>query len=71
MIVDGVNIVKKHKKASQSNPESQIVEVFAPLNASKVAYYDEKSKKASKIGYSFDKDGKKIRVLKSTKKEIK
>ena len=75
VIVDGVNVVKKHVKPTQANPEGSIQELFAPLDASKVAYYDEKSKKASKLGYkvSVDKDGNKtkVRVVKKTNKEIK
>ena len=55
----------------EPNPEGSIQEVFAPIDVSNVMYYDEKSKKASRIGYKFDKDGKKIRVIKASGKEIK
>ncbi len=75
VIVDGVNTVKKHVKPTQANPEGSIQELFAPIDASNVAYYDEKSKKASRLGYkvSVDKDGNKtkVRVVKKTNKEIK
>ena len=71
VIVDGVNVRKKHIKPTQSNPEGSIQEIFAPIDVSNVMYYDEKSKKASRIGYKFDKDGKKIRVIKANGKEIK
>lgn len=71
VVVDGVNVVKKHVKPTQANPEGSIQEVFAPIDASKVMYYDEKSKKVSRLGYKFDKDGNKVRYLKSTNKEVK
>ena len=71
VVVDGVNLTKKHVKPTQSNPEGSIQEIFAPIDASKVMYYDEKSKKASRLGYKFDKDGNKIRFLKVNNKEVK
>lgn len=71
VVVDGINIQKRNKKPTQANPEGSIVEIYAPLDASKVAYYDEKGKVQSKIGYKLNKDGKKVRFLKKTNKEIK
>ena len=44
--------------------------MYAPLDASKVMFYDEKSKKGVRVGYEFV-DGKKVRINKKTKKEIK
>ena len=75
VIVDGVNTVKKHVKPTQANPEGSIQEIFAPIDASNVAYYDEKAKKTSRLGYkvSVDKNGNKtkVRVVKKTGKEVK
>jgi len=69
VVIDGVNTRKKHQKPTQANPDGQIVEIYAPIDVSNVAYYDEKSKKAVKIGYKVV-DGKKVRVNKKTGKEI-
>lgn len=69
--VEGVNIVKKHVKPNRANPQGGIIEVTKPIDVSKVAIVDPSTKKASRIGYSFDKDGNKIRVFKSSGKEIK
>ena len=71
VVVEGVNIRKKHVKPTQINPEGSIQEIYAPIDASKVMFYDEKSKKGSRLGYKFDKDGNKIRVIKKTNKEVK
>ena len=71
VIVDGVNVRKKHVKPSQTNPEGSIQEIFAPIDVSNVMYYDKKKKKGSRIGYKFNKDGKKVRVLKLNGKEVK
>lgn len=71
VVVEGVNIKKKHQKPNQTHPEGSIVEMYAPLDASKVMYYDEKSKKGTRLGYKVNEDGTKVRVMKSTKKEVK
>lgn len=69
--VEGVNIVKKHVKPNRTHPQGGIIEVTKPIDVSKVAIVDPSTKKASRIGYSFDKDGNKVRVYKSSGKEIK
>ena len=70
VVIDGVNTVKKHQKPKQNNPEGSIVDMYAPVDASNVALYDEKTKKAIKVGYKVV-DGKKVRVNKKTGTEIK
>ncbi len=69
--VEGINVVKKHVKPSLQNPQGAIVSVTKPIWVSKVAVIEPTSKKASRIGYQIDKDGKKVRVYKKTGKEIK
>ncbi len=69
--VDGINIVKKHVKPNQQHPQGAIVELTKPLWVSKVSIVEPTTKKASRIGFSIDKDGNKKRVFKSTGKEIK
>lgn len=69
--VEGINIVKKAVKPNRANPQGGILEITKPIDVSKVAIVDPSTKKASRIGYKFDKDGKKVRVFKSSGKEIK
>jgi large subunit ribosomal protein L24 len=69
--VEGINIVKKAMKPSKSHPQGGIIEVTKPIWVSKVAIVEPASKKPSKIGYSIDKAGKKVRVYKRSGKEIK
>ena len=66
VVVEGVNTHKKHKKPTQQNPEGTIVEMYVPIDASNVAIVDPKTKKASRVGYALDKDGKKIRISKKS-----
>jgi large subunit ribosomal protein L24 len=69
--VEGLNIVKKHVKPTRTNPQGGIVELTKPIWVSKVSIVEPTSKKPSRIGFTFDKEGKKVRVFKRTDKEIK
>lgn len=61
VIVEGVNIVKKHQKPSNENPQGGIVEFEAPIHVSNVQLVDPKSGERTRISVS-EKDGKRIRV---------
>lgn len=69
--VEGINIAKKHQKASKTYPQGGIIEITKPIWVSKVAIVEPTSKKPSRIGYNVDDKGSKKRVFKSTGKEIK
>lgn len=69
--VEGINIIKKHMKPNRTYPQGGIIEITKPIDVSKVAAYEPTTKKPSKIGYKFDKEGKKIRIYKRTGKEMK
>lgn len=70
VIVEGVNMVKKSLKPTQANPDGGIIEKEAPIDASNVMYYDEKSKTASRLGVKVDGESK-VRYMKKGGKEIK
>ena len=61
VVVEGVNLHKKHKKPTQNNPEGSILEIYAPIDASNVMILDPKTKKPTRIGHKVVK-GKKVRV---------
>jgi len=70
VIVEGVNIVKKHKKGN-GQETGGILEVEAPINASNVMLIDPKTKKVTRIGYKKDeKTNKKIRISKKSNEKI-
>ena len=69
--VEGINIVKKHTKPNKQYPQGGIIPITKPIDASKVGIIDPTTKKASRIGYTIDKDGAKTRVFKKSGKEIK
>jgi len=67
VLVDGINIVKKHVKGNPSiGKESGIVSKEAPLDISNVAIFNPQTNKADKVGIKFLEDGKKVRYYKST-----
>ena len=61
VVIDGVNVHKKHMKPRQNNPEGSIVEIFAPIDASNVAILDPKEKKPARITVKIDENGNKVR----------
>jgi large subunit ribosomal protein L24 len=65
VVVEGVNLRKKHKKPTQNNPEGSVVEMYVPIDASNVAIVDPKTKKASRVGYKVEK-GQKVRISKAS-----
>ena len=67
VVIDGVNVVKKHVKPNRQNESGGILEVEAPIHASNVKLIDKKAEKAEK------KETKKAEktAKKETKKEVK
>ncbi len=66
VIVKGVNLKTKHVKPKEEGESGQIITQEYPIHSSKVMLYSQKQKVASRVGYTVNKDGKKVRVLKKT-----
>ncbi len=67
ILVDGINIVKKHVRPNpQANETGGIVEKEAALDISNISLYDAASGKASRVGIKVLEDGKKVRVYKTS-----
>ena len=69
VVVEGVNVVKKHIKPNGQTAGS-IVETEASIDASNVMIVDPKTGKATRIGHTIDKKGKKVRVAKKSNSTI-
>ncbi len=69
LVVQGVNLVKKHQKPTQFSPGG-IQEKELSIHISNVAILDPKTDKATRIGYKTLKNGKKVRVAKSSGETI-
>jgi large subunit ribosomal protein L24 len=60
--VEGVNIVKKHRKARRAEEKSEILEMPAPIHHSNVMLLDPKKGNPTRIRYRIDDDGTKERI---------
>ncbi len=69
VIVEGVNVVKKHQKPTAENPQGGIVEMEKPIHVSNVQIQDPSTKKPTRIGYKMEGD-KKVRIAKQSGKTV-
>lgn len=67
VIVDGIFQIK-HKKPNQ-NEKGEIKKIARPIDISNIMLFDPKGSVLTRVGYKFDKNNKKIRFSKKTKKE--
>ncbi|WP_374349094.1 50S ribosomal protein L24 [Chitinimonas sp.] len=66
VVVEGVNVVKKHQKPNPMRGEAGgIVDKTMPIHVSNVAIFNPASQKADRVGFKLLDDGKKVRVFKS------
>jgi large subunit ribosomal protein L24 len=65
VLVEGVNMVKKHSKPSQANPQGGILNQEAPIHVSNVMPLDPKTNEPTRVGYK-EENGKKVRVAKKS-----
>ncbi|MGX5356766.1 50S ribosomal protein L24 [Kocuria sp. KH4] len=77
VLVEGVNVVTRHRKATQQGEAGGIVKVEAPIHVSNVAFVDPETNKPTRIGYrteTVERDGRqktvRVRVSKSTGKDL-
>ena len=61
VVVDGINVIARHRKPSQQNPQGGIDRKPAPMHISKVALADPKDGKPTRVRFE-EKDGRKVRV---------
>jgi len=70
VVVEGVNMVSRHMKPSQKNPQSGIIKQEAPIYASKVMLVCPQCGKPTRVGCSFLASGKKVRVCRKCSEVI-
>ena len=58
VVVAGVNMIARHTKPSQTNPQGGIIRREAPIHVSNVAHVDPKDNKATRVGFKTVKDQK-------------
>jgi large subunit ribosomal protein L24 len=73
VVVEGVNMVKRHTKPDMANPQGGVIAKEAPLHISNVALRDPKTGKATRVGFKIVGDGasqRKVRVAKGSGVQI-
>lgn len=66
VIVSGVNLVKRHKKADAMGNKAGVFTKNLPIDVSNVAILDPKTEKPTRIGFKIVEDGKKVRFSKKS-----
>ncbi|MBU7563722.1 50S ribosomal protein L24 [Pediococcus ethanolidurans] len=69
VVVEGLNKVKKHQKASNENPQGGILDVEVAIDASNVMLIDPSTNEPTRVGYKVV-DGKKVRFAKKSGETI-
>jgi large subunit ribosomal protein L24 len=70
VIVDGVNVAKKHQRPTQATQQGGIIDKDMPLPVSNVALVCPSCHKPTRVGYKIDASGTKVRVCKKCGGEI-
>jgi large subunit ribosomal protein L24 len=70
VIVEGLNMIKRHSRARRAARQAGIIELEAPLHVSKVMLVCEKCGKPSRVAFRFLEDGKKARICSACKEVI-
>ena len=74
VLVEGVNMIKKNKKVTNTGvrgaQDGGITTQEALIHVSNVQLVDPNTKRPARVGYKINEDGKKVRVLRPSGKEI-
>lgn len=62
VVVEGVNLIKRHTRPSQENPQGGIVTKEAPIHASNIGLICDSCARVIRAGFRFDAEGNKRRV---------
>lgn len=69
VVVEGINMIKKHQKPNNANPQGGILDIEAPIDVSNVMLIDPSTNEPTRVGFKVF-DGKKVRVSKKTGESI-
>ena len=66
VIVEGINVAKKHQKRTSATMQAGIIDKDMPIPVSNVAIISPSDGKPTRVGYRFTPEGEKVRVCKRT-----
>ena len=72
VFVEGLNMVKRHQRPLPGRPNMQVgvIEKEGPLHVSNVAIVDPKTKKPTRLGVTFNEEGRRTRVTRASGAEL-
>ncbi len=70
VIVEGVNLVKKHKRQTRQDQQGGIVSVESPISISNLMYFCKRCNKPARLGAQVLKDNTKLRICRSCKETV-
>ncbi len=70
VVVEGLNIIKRHSRARRATRQAGIIELEAPIHVSNVMLLCDKCSKPTRIGVRFLADGRRVRVCNSCQEVI-
>jgi len=70
VVVEGLNMIKRHSRARRAARQAGIVELEAPIHVSNVMYVCSKCKRPSRIGHKVLEDGRKVRICRACEEVI-
>jgi len=70
VIVEGLNMIKRHSRARKAARQAGIIELEAPIHVSNVMLVCEKCGKPTRVNFRFLDDGKKVRICNSCQEVI-
>jgi large subunit ribosomal protein L24 len=70
VVVSGINLVKRHQRATQADPQGGIKTFEAPMHVSNVAHVDPRDGKPTRVGFRTDDAGRKVRFAKRSGEAI-
>jgi len=69
-LVEGVNLVKKHKRRTREDQQGGIVSIEVPMNIANLMFFCKQCNHAARIGIMLLKDGTKTRFCKNCKEAV-
>ncbi|HVX16622.1 MAG TPA: 50S ribosomal protein L24 [Acidimicrobiales bacterium] len=70
VIVDGINVARRHQKARNMNEPGGIIDKDMPIHVSNLALISPKDGRPTRVGYKINDDGTKVRVCRRTGAEL-
>jgi len=69
-LVEGINLVKKHKKKTRQDQQAGIVNIESPISFSNIMFFCKHCNRASRIGIMLSKDGTRNRFCKACEEAV-